>query len=67
MGENWEWATTVAVSREEENPKTSRIEEIDEAEYFQGAKNRLTMIQSYTWEFQCQYELSHYPFDTQVC
>ena len=24
------------------------------------------MKQTYTWEFQCQYELSRYPFDTQV-
>ena len=24
------------------------------------------MNQTYTWEFQCQYELQHYPFDTQV-
>ena len=24
------------------------------------------MEQAYTWEFQCKYELQHYPFDTQV-
>ena len=24
------------------------------------------MNQTYTWEFQCQYELQSYPFDTQV-
>ena len=24
------------------------------------------MEQTYTWEFQCKYELQHYPFDTQV-
>ena len=24
------------------------------------------MNQTYTWEFQCKYELSRYPFDTQV-
>ena len=24
------------------------------------------MNQTYTWEFQCKYELQHYPFDTQV-
>ena len=39
---------------------------IDEAEYFQGAKNRLTMNQTYTFEFQCKYELQRYPFDAQV-
>ena len=42
------------------------FDEIDEVEYFQGDKNRLTMNQTYTWEFQCQYKLQHYPFDTQV-
>ena len=39
---------------------------MDEAEIFEGAENRLTMKQAYTWEFQCKYELQHYPFDTQV-
>ena len=24
------------------------------------------MNQTYTWEFQCKYELQRYPFDTQV-
>ena len=24
------------------------------------------MNQTYTWEFQCKYELQSYPFDTQV-
>ena len=42
------------------------IEEVDEAEIFEGAENRLTMYQTYTWEFQCKYELQRYPFDTQV-
>ena len=63
---DWEWITTVAVTREEENPERSSHDEIDEVEYFQGGKNRLTMNQTYTWEFQCQYELERYPFDTQV-
>ena len=67
LGTSWEWSTTVAVTREEENPERSGIDEIDEVEYFQGGKNRLTMNQTYTWEFQCKYELSRYPFDTQVC
>ena len=40
---------------------------VEEVEYFQGGENRLTMNQTYTLEFQCQYELSRYPFDTQVC
>ena len=42
------------------------IEEVDEVEIFEGAENRLTMNQTYTWEFQCKYKLQRYPFDTQV-
>ena len=56
----------VAVTREEENPARNGFHEVDEAEIFKGADNRLTMNQTYTWEFQCKYELSRYPFDTQV-
>ena len=66
LGVAWEWITTVAVTREEETPERSGIEEIDEIEYFQGDKNTLTMNQTYTWEFQCKYMLQRYPFDTQV-
>ena len=66
LGMPYEWDTTVAVTREEESPERSGIGAIDEIEYFQGSKNRLTMNQTYTWEFQCKYELSRYPFDTQV-
>ena len=66
LGMPYEWDTTVAITREEESPKRSGMGEIDEIEYFQGSKNRLTMNQTYTWEFQCQYVLQRYPFDTQV-
>ena len=65
LGESWEWATRVTVSREG-NFTRSDIKEVDEAEIFEGAENRLTMDQTYTWEFQCKYELQRYPFDTQV-
>ena len=50
----------------EGNFTRSGIEEVDEAEIFKGAENRLTMYQTYTLEFQCKYELQRYPFDTQV-
>ena len=65
LGMDWEWATRVTVTREG-NFVRSGIEEVNEAEIFQGAENRLTMNQTYTWEFQCKYELQRYPFDTQV-
>ena len=61
---NGEWMTRVTVTREG-NFGMSGIEEVDEAEVFEGA-DRLTMNQTYTLEFQCQYELQRYPFDTQV-
>ena len=63
---DWEWATDVTVTREQEKPERSGIEEVDEAEIFEGAGNRLTMNQTYTWEFQCKYKLQRYPFDAQV-
>ena len=64
-GMDWEWVTRVTVTREG-NFTRSGIDEVDEAEIFEGAENRLTMNQTYTWEFQCKYELQRYPFDTQV-
>ena len=63
LGVDWEWATTVTVTRE---GNFTRSWGLDEAEIFQGASNSLTMNQTYTWEFQCKYELQRYPFDTQV-
>ena len=65
IGMEWEWATDVTVTREG-NFTRSGIEEVDEAEIFEGAENRLTMKQTYTWEFQCKYQLQRYPLDTQV-
>ena len=65
LGENWEWVTRISVVREG-NFTTSHLGQLDEAEIFEGATNSLTMAQTYTLEFQCQYELQQYPFDTQV-
>ena len=65
LGENWEWVTRLSVVKEG-NFNRSGLYEVDEAEIFEGAKNTLTMAQTYTWEFQCQYMLQQYPFDTQV-
>ena len=62
---NGEWMTRVTVKREG-NFARSGIEEVDEAEIFEGSDNKLTMNQTYTQEFQCQYKLQRYPFDTQV-
>ena len=63
---NGEWMTMVTVTRDQRSFTRSEVDEVDEAEIFEGSQNRLTMNQTYTWEFQCQYELQRYPFDTQV-
>ena len=65
LGVDWEWVTRVSVVREGKFTR-SGLDEVDEAEIFEGAENSLTMNQTYTWEFQCKYKLQRYPFDTQV-
>ena len=65
LGMDWEWSTSVTVSREGGFTR-SGLDEVDEAEIFEGAENSLTMKQTYTHEFQCKYELQRYPFDSQV-
>lgn len=62
---DWEWVTRVVVNKEGRFTR-SGLDEVDEAEIFEGKENSLTMDQSYTHEFQCQYHLHSYPFDTQV-
>ena len=64
---NGEWATIVTVTRNlTNNFYRSGLDQVDEAEIFEGAEHKLTMDQMYTWEFQCKYKLQRYPFDTQV-
>ena len=58
-------ASECTVTREGELSR-SGMEEVDETEIFEGGENRLTMYQTYTREFQCAYQLTRYPFDTQV-
>ena len=43
-----------------------RRSRLNETEIIEGDENTLVMIQTYTEEFQCQYMLQHYPFDTQA-
>ena len=60
-----EWVTSVSVIKEGDFTR-SRLDEVDEAEIFEGSENTLTMTQTYTHEFQCKYKLQRYPFDSQV-
>ena len=62
---NGEWETGVSVIKEGHFTR-SAMEEVDEAEIFEGDENTLVMTQTYTHEFQCKYKLQQYPFDTQV-
>ena len=65
LGENWEWKTGISVQREG-IAKRNPLKYIDEAELFKGSENSLSMEQTYTHAFQCVFQLSKYPFDTQV-
>ena len=65
LGAEWEWVTSVSVAKEGSFTR-SGLDEVDEAEIFEGAENSLKMSQTYTWQFQCQYMLQLYPFDKQV-
>ena len=62
---NGEWKTKVVVKREG-NSSAGGPHMVDETEIFSGSENTLIMSQTYTHRLQCSYELSHYPFDTQV-
>ena len=65
LGVEWEWTTNVWVKREGNITRSTQFV-LDEIDIFKGAENSLVMTQSYTHEFQCVYQLTKYPFDTQV-
>ena len=60
-----DWKTSITITRKG-NLTRAGSEEVDETEIFQGADNELTMQQTYTHNFQCEYMLHRYPFDTQA-
>ena len=62
---NGEWDTNILVDRQG-TPTSSEINIVDESEIFDGSENNLTMSQTYTRDFQCNYDFVMYPFDTQV-
>ena len=67
LGTEWEWETHVLVERVGEATMSDYLEGwLDETLIFKGTENVLQMSQTYTHEFQCVYQLSDYPFDTQV-
>ena len=60
------WKTSITITRKGNFTRVAGWKDADEAEVFQGAENELTMQQTYTHNFQCEYMLHRYPFDTQV-
>ena len=48
------------------NFRRSDLSTLDEIEIFEGKDNPISMIQSYTKPFKCNYDLRYFPFDTQV-
>ena len=42
------------------------LEQVDEAEIFEGSDNKITLTQTYSKRFHCTYLLHDFPFDTQV-
>ena len=65
LGMEWEWNTIVTVTRESDFAR-SGFDSLHEVEIFKGDENTLSMRQTYTNKFQCQFVLNRYPFDTQV-
>ena len=50
----------------EGNFTRANLDEVDEAEIFEGAENKITLSQTYSKRFHCTYLLHEFPFDTQV-
>ena len=65
LGMAWEWSTSVTVTKQG-NFTNSGLDKLHEVEVFKGEENTLTMRQTYTYKFQCEFILGRYPFDTQV-
>ena len=65
LGMEWEWSTILTVTKEG-NFTRSGLETLHEIEICKGGENALTMSQTYTNQFQCEFVLARYPFDTQV-
>ena len=61
-----ELAESSILIRRDGNFTRTGLDIIDETEVFIGKENPIEMTQSYTKDFQCNYQLQHFPFDTQV-
>ena len=59
-------AAIITITREG-NYTRSGQEEVEEINIFEGKENRLTFEITYTKVFECEFQLSMYPFDMQTC
>ena len=57
--------STIFITREGEFTRAG-LENVDEAEIFEGSENKITLIQTRSIQFHCTYLLHDFPFDTQV-
>lgn len=49
------------------NPTNAPITNINEDFYYKGSENKLVLTIGHDLTFQCDFQLKHYPFDTQRC
>ena len=59
-------ASVLTITREG-NYTRSESHILEETNIFEGRENKITFALAYTKLFQCKYQLSMYPFDTQAC
>ena len=57
--------STVFITREGEYTRAG-LEDVDEAEIFEGTEKKISLVQTHSIQFHCTYLLHDFPFDTQV-
>jgi hypothetical protein len=60
-------ATIIKSKKHDETMIESHSSEATEARIFKGDENRLKFRKEYYLDYSCQFNLHHYPFDTQFC
>lgn len=58
---------TIIAVKKASDPDSFRAEIINESRLFQGAFNPLVLIRNYEVVLRCNFQLSYYPFDHQLC
>ena len=58
---------TLILVKKQGNAILSPIQEMEEIAYYKGAENCLKYTRDFFLRFKCNFELQHYPFDSQTC